>query len=495
LALAIVACAPPADNEPFEEIAPVNESTSVDESEAEEAATPLTTNLSESEDIEVAEDVAEQDDNHTSSEDLLDENESAATSEASTASEAGADVASADDNEVASEAENAEDESSETVVEVPNEDGIFTTDNRNERQRIISADWATDWNRRTVPYSELLALLPVRDGIPAIDDPQFISPGEAGDWLADIEPVIAFEWDGDGLADIEPVIAFEWDGDARAYPLQIMTYHEIVNDVVGELPVTVTFCPLCNSAIVFDRNLDGAVYDFGTSGWLRNSDLVMYDRQTESLWQQFTGEGIVGELAGEQLTFLASSLVSFADFREAYPEGIVLSRETGHQRPYGQNPYPGYDAVGQNPFAFVGVPDGRLAAMERVITVSLDEVDVAYPLSVLFEAGTINDNQGGQDLAIFHVGGTASALDSPIIQLGADVGATGVFDPNLNGQKLTFIRQGGIITDEQTGSSWNIFGQATDGPLVGESLAQFVHGDHFWFAWAAFQPETVIYGS
>lgn len=367
----------------------------------------------------------------------------------------------------------------EAAAEVPNAEGIFTNDNRNERQRIISEGWATDWNRHTVPYSELLALLPVRDGIPAIDQPQFITAEEAVGWLTDNEPVIAFEH----------------NGDARAYPLQIMTYHEIVNDEVGDLPVTVTFCPLCNSAIVFDRNLDGTVYDFGTSGWLRHSDLVMYDRQTESLWQQFTGGGIVGELAGAQLTFLPSSIVSFADFMEGFPEGMVLSRETGHQRPYGQNPYPGYDTIGQNPFAFVGVPDGRLAAMERVITVSLGDVDAAYPLTLLFEEGVIHDMQGGQDLVIFHVGGTASALDSPIIALGEDVGATGVFDPNLDGQKLTFVREDGIIKDEQTGSSWNILGQAIDGPLAGETLEPIVHGDHFWFSWAAFRPETVIFGS
>ena len=188
-------------------------------------------------------------------------------------------------------------------------------------------------------------------------------------------------------------------------------------------------------------------------------------------------------------------MVSFADFRGAFPEGQVLSRETGHQRPYGQNPYPGYDAIGENPFAFVGVPDGRLAAMERVITVSLDDLDVAYPLNSLFEAGVINDQQGGQDLAIFHMGGTSSALDAPVISMGADVGASGVFDPNLNGEKLTFVKENDSISDEQTGSSWNILGQAVDGPLAGEVLAQLVHGDHFWFAWAAFRPETVVFGS
>ena len=359
------------------------------------------------------------------------------------------------------------------------EDGIMTIDDRSERQRQISQDWNTDFNRHTIPYEELLALLPVRDGIIPIDLPTFETLEEASAWLVENEPVIALDI----------------DGDARAYPLQILTWHEIVNDSVADVPVVVTFCPLCNSALVFDRRLNGEVYDFGTSGWLRHSDLVMWDRTTESLWQQFTGEGIVGELAGEQLDFLPSSIISFADFSEAFPDGIVLSRNTGFGRPYGQNPYPGYDQIGQDPFAFIGVPDRRLAAMERVVTVSLDGVDVAYPLLELLDAGVINDMQGGQDLVVFHAGGTASALDNPIIFRSEDVGATGVFDPNLNGQLLTFIKDGDVITDEQSGSTWNIIGRAIDGPLAGEQLTPIVHGDHFWFSWAAFRPDTIIYGS
>jgi hypothetical protein len=195
------------------------------------------------------------------------------------------------------------------------------------------------------------------------------------------------------------------------------------------------------------------------------------------------------------LAFLPSSMVSFADFREAFPGGLVLSRDTGHNRPYGQNPYPGYDRIGENPFAFIGEPDGRLAAMERVIAVSLGDVDVAYPLTLVAEEGVINDTQGGQDLVIFHMGGTSSALDAPVISMGADVGATGVFDPHLNGEKLTFLKEGDKILDEQTGSSWNILGQALEGPLAGEELEPIVHGDHFWFAWAAFEPDTIVFGS
>jgi len=186
---------------------------------------------------------------------------------------------------------------------------ILTEDDRPEYLRIGTRGWNTNWNRHTIDYSELLSGGPPRDGIPSIDDPKFISVSEAADWLAPNEPVIALEL----------------NGDVRAYPLQILIWHEIVNDTVGGVPVIVTFCPLCNSAITFDRRLNGKVFEFGTSGLLRNSDLVMYDRTTESLWQQFTGEGIAGDMAGAQLSFYPSSIISFGDFRAAHPNGKVLS--------------------------------------------------------------------------------------------------------------------------------------------------------------------------
>jgi hypothetical protein len=354
---------------------------------------------------------------------------------------------------------------------------ILTTDNRSDRLRSLTSDWNTNWALHTIDYSEILSGGPPRDGIPSIDDPQFVSPSEAETWLAGNEPVI--------FLDV--------NGDARAYPLQILTWHEIVNDTVGGVPVIVTFCPLCNSALVFDRRVDGETYEFGTSGLLRYSDLIMYDRTTESLWQQFTGDAIVGDKVGTRLTFLSSSIISFADFKAAHPDGPVLSRETGYSRRYGENPYVGYDTVDQNPFLFTAPLDERLLPMTRVVTISLNEVDVAYPLEILAEAGVIHDTQGGQDLVIFHTGGTASALDSQVIADGKDVGATAVFDPTLDGQKLTFSKQGEQIGDAETGSTWNILGQAIDGPLAGKQLTPIVHADHFWFSWAAFRPDTIIY--
>jgi hypothetical protein len=376
------------------------------------------------------------------------------------------------------------DVSLESLVGPEGNDGILTEDDRSSRLRSATSGWNTNWNRHTIDYDELLSGGPPRDGIPSIDEPVFISPEEAAEWLAGNEPVIALE-----IGD-----------EARAYPLQILTWHEIANDVVGGVAVAVTFCPLCNSAIVFDRALNGEIYEFGTSGLLRNSDLVMYDRTTESLWQQLTGEAIIGDLTGERLAFLPSSLVSFDDFQSAFPEGVVLSRDTGFNRNYGRNPYAGYDTIGQSPFLFNGPIDGRLQAMERVVTVQLEDssgeiIDVAYPLSLLSAAGAINDTQAGQDLVVLHRAGTSSALGSSVIADAEDVGATGVFDAHLDGQKLTFQHNGDQIVDDETGSIWNVLGQAVDGPLAGQSLTPVVHGDHFWFAWAAFRPDTIVYQS
>jgi hypothetical protein len=377
-------------------------------------------------------------------------------------------------------------ETAEEATEVVEEDNtasqnLTTGDDRSDRLRLLTASWNTNWDLHTIDYDEILSGGPPRDGIPSVDNPQFITIAEARSWLADNEPVIALEL----------------NGLARAYPLQILTWHEIVNDQIGDTPVLVTFCPLCNSAIVFDSRIDGQALEFGTSGLLRHSDLIMYDRTTESLWQQFTGEAIVGDMVGQQLTILPSSLVSFADFVAAYPNGEVLSRETGfgdsYAQRYGLNPYAGYDTLGRNPFLFDGELDGRLQAVERVITISFENIDVAYPLSALSQIGVINDSPGGHDLVIFHKAGTSSALDSERISLGRDVGATGVFEPQVDGQKLTFSKEGEAIVDEQTGTVWNVLGQAVDGPLTGTQLTPIVHGDHFWFSWAAFKPDTIIY--
>lgn len=362
------------------------------------------------------------------------------------------------------------------IAETEPETGV---DNRNERLKSLTDSWKTDWTISSIDFADILSGGPPRDGIPSIDDPKFVDSAEADEWLEDIEPVISLEI----------------NGDTRAYPLQIITWHEIVNDTVGETPVVVTFCPLCNSAIVFERIVNGEPTEFGVSGLLRNSDLIMYDRQTESLWQQFTGTGIVGTTTGQQLPFLASSLISYANFKDAYPDGKILSRDTGSPRNYGNNPYAGYDTLGRQPFLFNGEEDDRLDAVARVITVRLEasSIDIAYPLQILDEMEVINDVQGDQPLVVFHLPGTSSAMGARVISLGEDVGATGVFNPIINGQTLTFSREGELFVDVETGTSWNIVGQAVEGALAGEQLEPIIHADHFWFSWAAFRPDTLIY--
>lgn len=345
------------------------------------------------------------------------------------------------------------------------------------QSRVSTAGWDTDFSRHSVPYAEIFSGGVPRDGIPPIDSPNFVTVDAAGAWLESREPVVIFS------VDDKP----------RAYPLQILTYHEIVNDVVAGEPVSVTFCPLCNSAIVFDRRLDGEVYDFGVSGMLRNSDLIMWDRQTQSWWQQLTGEAIVGALTGSQLHTLPSAIVSWQEFKTANPDGLVLSKDTGHSRDYGRNPYVGYDRLGNTPFLFRGTLDDRLPPMERVVGVTIDGESIAFPYAELERERVAHSTAGGQDLVVFFQPGTRSALDDERIRRSRDVGSSGVFDPSVDGRKLTFSTASGEIVDAETGSTWTILGESAAGPLAGSKLTSITHADPFWFAWRAFRPDTSIY--
>ncbi len=344
-----------------------------------------------------------------------------------------------------------------------------------------TAEWRTDFSRHSVPLEEIVSGGPPKDGIPAIDHPRFVPVAEANRWLNGREPVVAL---------VER-------GEAKAYPLQILLWHEIVNDVVGGRPVAVTYCPLCNTALTFDRRLDGTVLDFGTTGRLRHSDLVMYDRRTESWWQQATGEGIVGRHAGRRLEPVSAPLVNWQTFKATYPEGRVLSRETGFDRPYGSNPYSRYDDPKGSPIAgfFRRQVDQRLPAMERVVTVTLGGKDVAYPFSELRNRRVINDRVGSVPIVVFWAAGTASAVDDREVSRGRDVGATGVFDRRLEGRTLDFeAADGGVFRDRQTGSEWNLLGQSESGKMKGRQLSPIPHGNHFWFAWAVFKPTTRVKG-
>ncbi len=227
---------------------------------------------------------------------------------------------------------------------------------------------------------------------------------------------------------------------------------------------------------------------------LYKSNLVLYDRQSKALWTQLDGRAIVGDLAleGAKLKMLPASVVSWGEWKKFYPQGKVLSRNTGHRRNYGRNPYAGYDRIDKPPFAFRGKLDKRLLPMERVVTISAGRIDKAYPFTLLTKRRVIADELMGQPLVIFHSPGTASALDQPSIARSKDVGAVGVFDPRLEGRRLTFHLAGKSIQDRETRSSWSVLGVAVSGPLKGKKLTRINHLVTFWFAWAAFKPDTQI---
>jgi hypothetical protein len=271
------------------------------------------------------------------------------------------------------------------------------------------SEWPrTDFSKHSISLAEIRSGGPRKDGIPSIDAPRFerLELGLARGWTS-------------RLNDKEPVIALSIGGDARAYPLRVLMWHEIVNDTVGDKPVAITYCPLCNAALVFERRLDGRILDFGTTGNLRNSDLVMYDRQTESWWQQFTGEAIIGAMTGRQLLLIPSRLESFGRFRQRFPEGQVLVPNNPSARNYGANPYVGYNAAGQRPFLYDGTLPEGIEPMERVVAVETTPGHhEAWSLSLLRRQGTI---QSG-DLVLTWDTGQASALDKASIAEGRDVG-------------------------------------------------------------------------
>lgn len=323
---------------------------------------------------------------------------------------------------------------------------------------------------------------PGPDGIPSIDAPRFHDASSV-----------------DYLAESDPVVALEVNGDARAYPLDILIWHELVNDTVGGVPVSVAYCPLCNSVTVYEREIDGRVLEFGVSGLLFNSSLVMFDRQTETLWSHFSGQPLYGALSDAELVSIPATTVGFGTWRAEHPDGLVLNRDTGISRNYGSNPYPGYDDIDSTPFLFEGEVDGRYTAMTRVVGVQNEAgtESVAFPLLELRDAGVVEAVLGGSDVVAFWVPGAASALDGEQVSGGVDVGSTGVFFPNFDGQRLTFASAHDAdgttrITDAETGSTWNIFGEATSGELAGSTLEQLIHIDTFWFAWIAFHPDATI---
>jgi hypothetical protein len=285
------------------------------------------------------------------------------------------------------------------------------------------------------------------------------------------------------------------NGDVRFFPLSILMRHEIVNDEIGGVALSVTFCPLCNSAVTFEREVDGDHLRFGVSGLLRNNDLVMWDGKTVSLWQQATGEAIVGDFAGTRLEMVPTSIVSFGDFRTGFADGLSLSQDTGFDLTYGRNPYEGLSGRFAPLLPFERNIDGRYFAMERVVGVTVGDVHKAYPFDVLVDTPVVNDRIGDLDIVVLWGSpDTADPLNRAQVAEGRAIGSALVLDPVVDGQKLTFAAADeDRFVDAETGSVWTILGQAIEGPLEGTQLGTITHRNDFWFAWTQFYPETLVY--
>lgn len=269
--------------------------------------------------------------------------------------------------------------------------------------------WQFEWpntdfeNTSVENWVEVMSGGPPKDGIRAVDNPQFVEIAKADDF--------------DGR---EPVITVALEGEIpRAYPIRYLMWHEIVNDKIGDVAVAVTFCPLCNSGITFDRNVGGQELTFGVSGKLRNSDMIMFDRETESWWQQAVGMGIVGEMNGVELNTLPTWMESWDQFTDAHPEGIVMAQPPFLRR-YGQNPYYKYDSS-TRPFLYSGEnPPHDIPPLVRVVRVG----DQAWPLTRLSDEGVISE----ANYVLSWREGQASALDQTDVSISKDVGSVRVQD-------------------------------------------------------------------
>lgn len=353
--------------------------------------------------------------------------------------------------------------------------------------RNIPFNWNTDTNSTNIDLSELMVVLP-RGSFVVLNNPNFIGREE-------------------GLSTFfskEPVLSVELNGEAKAYPLNMLSIHEIANDTLSGVPILATFCPLCNAGIVYDRRLkhQGKNYllEFEVSGMLRKSDMVMADKQTETWWQQLEGKAIVGHLEGAELNVIPSLVISVEEYFSRYPNGKILSKKTGiknAENSYGINFYKNYDEPDNKPYERFFSPedvDSRLPAMERIVDVRSAGEFKVYPFSAVEKAGVINDEFNGKNVVLFYQPGVVSVLDEKEIKDSKDVGMVTVFRPFVEGELLKFKKVEDKFIDENTNSVWDITGRCIEGKLKGKELEIEPHGNHFAFAWLAFHPDTKIYG-
>ncbi len=339
-------------------------------------------------------------------------------------------------------------------------------------------DFLRDEHPRRIRVEEIQWGGVVVDGIPALDNPPMIPADEAA-----------------YLGENEPVFGIAINGEARAYPLRIMDWHEMANDVVGGVPVSLAYCTLCGSGIAYDgRAPDGNTYTFGSSGFLFRSNKLMYDRQTRTLWNQLTGEPVLGELADKdvKLTILPLVLTRWEDWRQQHPGTLVLSLETGYDRPYSPGAaYGDYfsDATMMFP---VWQRSDELPPKSRVYAIQLNGLPKAYPLEVLVDEQVVNDTLGEMPLVLVAQRGSVDVQGSNL--------RVGEVSYNSGGEVRAFERGDhaflpGEAPDtllDENGDPWQVTEQALLGP-DGQSLPRLPGHLAYWFGWFAFFPNTEIY--
>jgi hypothetical protein len=317
----------------------------------------------------------------------------------------------------------------------------------------------TNGQKHLIPLDKIKGGGPPKDGIPSIDNPKFVEVQGS-----------AF------VSDSDVVIGLEINGDARAYPLFILVWHEIVNDRVGDVPVAVTYCPLCYTNQVFERIIHGNEVEFGTSGKLYNSNLLMYDRWTESYWSQGLGMAVTGELTGLQLKKIPFDVITWGDWKKLHPDTLVLTTDTGHLRSYATDPYGDYYTDPRIIFP-IDNHDDRMHPKEIILGFHEDGIYKAYKQNDVEINKIINDDIGGTSLML------VSKFDQN----------SRAFDRNLNGEILEFEFTDDKILDTKTKSEWSYEGVAISGPLEGNQLTRMSIEPGFWFEWAAFHPETEVW--
>ena len=317
----------------------------------------------------------------------------------------------------------------------------------------------TNGVKHLIPLDKIKGGGPPKDGIPSIDDPKFANVSDA-----------------DFMSDSDTVIGLSINGDSRAYPLFILVWHEIVNDNVGGIPVAVTYCPLCYTNQVFERVINGEEVEFGTSGKLYNSNLLMYDRLTDSYWSQALGMAVKGELSGYELNLVPFDVITWGDWKTLYPDTLVLTTDTGHIRSYATDPYGDYYTEPRIIFP-VENQDDRIHPKEIILGFHQENVYKAYKQSDVESSVIINDSLG----------------DSPVLLVSLFSENSRAFERIIDGEILEFQYVDDKIIDTQTNSEWNYDGLSVSGYHKGEQLKRMPMEPGFWFEWVAFHPDTLVY--